>query len=438
MQTSGKTFFTVRTYGRMTVLSVSLLGLVQPACDDDGSGEESSETSSGGEASDDRGGGGNGEGSGGDLASSGGGPDGIGGAGAGGTSLGGASLGDGGSSPGSGGSEPAPVGLVPVFVAQGHLGRTVISCDDGRSWVYDQSNDVGSGTCWSGENEIECDHDEGAGRGLTGGEGEFFAMFGWGTPSTLRHTTDGSTWDLRIAANADERYGGVAYLDGTLLAAGRTSKISTDGGLTWSDGIDTQLPGFNVRRAGTAGMHFVIVGDADEVVLSEDEGLTWYAPNVLPAGCGAAIQTNGGIAFGDGTILIVGGDGTACRSTDGGRTFELSSIGGSADSHLVWSGTDFVVYGDGNAYRSPDGANFMAAPMMPSINLGPVAVSDSGTFVAIEGGWGDSVWYENQEFYRSEDGINWEVLSPGSFTGGHPMRTLAFGYLSPSDDCPLP
>lgn len=339
---------------------------------------------------------------------------------------------------GSGSGGTGAGNAIPAFVAQGHVGRTMVSCDDGRSWVYDQSNDVGDRRCWTGANELGCDHDGGAGRGLTSAGVGFFAMFGWGTPSTLRHSMDGMAWESRIEPTADEAYGGVAFLDGTLLAAGRTSKISIDGGVTWSEGIDTELPGWNVRRAGTAGSHFVIVGDANEVVLSEDRGVSWYAPDVLPSGCGADVQTNGGIAFGNGTILIVGVDGVACRSTDGGRTFEKGDIGGSASSHLVWSGTDFVVYGDGHAYRSVDGAEFTATPMMPALQFGPVAVSDSGTFVAIEGGWGDSVWYENQEFYRSEDGIHWEGLPASNFEGGHPMRTLAFGHLSASASCPAP
>lgn len=338
----------------------------------------------------------------------------------------------------TGGSSVVSDGLVPAFMAQGHLGRTVMSCDDGRTWIFDQANDVGNGTCWSGENEIECDHNEGAGRGLARGNGQFFAMFGWGTPSTLRRTENGMDWALRIESTADENYGGVGYLDGTLLAAGRVSKTSTDEGLTWSDPVDTGMIGWNVRRAGTAGDRFVIVGDADDVVLSADQGATWAAPDVLPAGCGAGIQTEGGIAFGEGVILIVGNDGTACYSSDGGVTFGTANVGGDVESHLVWSGVDFVVYGGGNAYRSPDGEAWTATAISPNVNLGAIAVSEAGTFAGVEGGWGENYWYAGQEFFRSEDGIHWETLPDGRYTGGHPIRTMTFGYVRSSESCPVP
>lgn len=57
--------------------------------------------------------------------------------------------------------EPTPDG-VPMFVAQGHAGRTTISCDDGLSWVAHQSDDD-TLDCFD---PYDCDHDAGAGRGI--------------------------------------------------------------------------------------------------------------------------------------------------------------------------------------------------------------------------------------------------------------------------------
>src|SRR5215208_3215992 len=39
------------------------------------------------------------------------------------------------------GADAAQLG-VPIFIAQGMLGRTTISCDDGRTWVGDHSWEI--------------------------------------------------------------------------------------------------------------------------------------------------------------------------------------------------------------------------------------------------------------------------------------------------------
>jgi hypothetical protein len=89
----------------------------------------------------------------------------------------------------------------------------------------------------------------------------------------------------------------------------------------------------------------------------------------------------------------------------------------------------------GNLHSSPDGANWTSTPIDPgSISIGPAAASDDGVVVAVRGGW--DVWYDDQEFYRSENGVDWEVLQGDTFVGGHPIRAMTFGYGSPSRLCP--
>jgi hypothetical protein len=44
--------------------------------------------------------------------------------------------------------------------------------------------------------------------------------------------------------------------------------------------------------------------------------------------------------------------------------------------------------------------------------------------------WGDPTnvpWYDEQEFYRSRDGVTWEVLLRGAYAGSHPISFIAFG-----------
>ncbi len=345
----------------------------------------------------------------------------------------------GGSSPngGTGGNDSGPQ-LVPAFVAQGHLGRLVTSCDEGKTWIADQANDVGDGTCWSGDNEIECDHNVGAARGIAYGAGYFFATFGWGTPSTIRRSANGINWETVLSGDDDARFGGIAVQGEVIFAAAKNARLSEDKGATWGEPVPTELMGFNVRRAASAGSYFVMVGDAGDIVLSDDSGESWYAPSSLEPECGGNIQTSGGIAFGGGTLLVLGGNGIACSSADGGLNFQSSDLGSKIGSHLVWSGSDFVAYNSGTAYRSPDGITWTPTPMSPSVPVGALSVSAQGVFVGIDGGWREANWYDKQNFYRSEDGINWQTLAPGTFTGGHPIRNIAFGYVKPSEQCPLP
>ena len=68
-----------------------------------------------------------------------------------------------------------------------------------------------------------------------------------------------------------------------------------------------------------------------------------------------------------------------------------------------------------------------------NVNLGPAAVSDDGVIVAVRGGW--NTWYDAQKFYRSEDGVTWEELAKGSFTGSHPITAMTFGWGAPSAKC---
>lgn len=342
---------------------------------------------------------------------------------------------DGGPLPGVDGGPP-PSGRVPVFVAQGHAGRTVRSCDGGESWIDDTSDDDAI-RCFS--DGFDCDHHPGAGKGIVYGRDHFFATFGWGMPRGVLRSTDGVTWEPTLEGTT---FGGLAYGNGVLVAGARNARVTADQGATWNDAVDTTLEGWNVRRsawvnAGAAGL-FVIVGDGDggpDVVLSED-GTTWWHPMSFPKGeCGNGVQTEGGIVAGNGTLVIVGGDGMACRSTDGGRNFTSHRISDGTSSQAVFDGSHFWVWARGTAYRSADGASWESMTTTPSVDIGPVAYHPTlGRFVAVRGGW--QTWYDGQVFWHSDDGVRWTVA--GTFTGGHPIRFVSEGWAPPSERCPLP
>lgn len=328
----------------------------------------------------------------------------------------------------------APPGRIAAFVATGYVGRSMLSCDDGRSWVADQSDDE-SVRCFDG---VDCDHHAGRTKGIVFTGRHFLASYGWGTPGGVRRSEDGVRWEEVLA---DTRFGGIAVnpADGRVLAGARRSQITDDDGETWVGPFDTGLGGgFNVRRAGYGGGAFVLVGNnASEIVVSNDgsDG-TWGPPRDIPSSCGASIQNQGGIAYGGGTLLILGGDGVACASDDGGQTWEANVVGESVSSHVVWNGSEFVAWAPGIVYRSADGRAWSTTETSPQrVRIGAVAFNpETGTYVAINGGWNQ--WYDNQVAYRSDDGTTWETLADGAFRGGHPIYGITFGWVEPSEECP--
>ena len=90
----------------------------------------------------------------------------------------------------------------------------------------------------------------------------------------------------------------------------------------------------------------------------------------------------------------------------------------------------------GTLYRSSDGQNWTVTETVPSdIDIGVAAVSGEGTIVGVTSRWQQH--YDSQLFYRSEDGVHWEVLARDAYTGGHPIKVIAFGYGESSQHCAL-
>jgi hypothetical protein len=335
------------------------------------------------------------------------------------------------------------------------MGRTVLSCDGGRTWVGEQSTvdeirhiPAADLRCW-GENidpdpdpdqegepgesfELNCDEQADPGRGIAFGDGQFVATFGWGNPGRVLRSRDGTTWEVPLEGTT---FGGVAYVQDTWILGGRNARRSTDGAITFSDDQDTGLKGWNVRRVGSTrgwGERVILVGEAGDAVISSDAGETWWQPSDFPASCGASIQTEGGIVSSDSVWLVIGGDGSACRSTDGGETWTASDLGQDISSHAVYDGSRFLVWSRGTLHSSVDGKSWQTTPTVPAdLTLGPVAVDDEGGLVSVRGGW--NVWYEDQRFYRSDDGVNWS--EPESFIGSHPIRAMAHGLVPRPSVC---
>jgi hypothetical protein len=341
--------------------------------------------------------------------------------------------------PGDDDDNNGPIDAAPqtIFVAQGHMGRTIVSCDGGRTWTNNQSNDDAVRCFTDG---VDCDHGPEAGRGIGYADGRFYATFGWGQPGGVRVSDDGVTWTTALP---DVSFGGVGAAGAIAIAGGHSPQVSLDRGATWAPTADPVFPIWNVRRtasvlADTAQPAFVLIGndgDVFDAAITRDNGATWTHPE-LPDGCATGdLQSGGGIVSGAGVVVIASAkeNAVACRSTDGGATFTAHPIGGTISSQLVWTGTEFVAWGDGHVVKSPDGETWTRTPTTPAgISLGVMGAAD-GVLVAVRGGW--QVWYEQEKFYRSTDGVAWEELPATAFTGSHPIRHMAVGSVAQSPAC---
>jgi hypothetical protein len=328
---------------------------------------------------------------------------------------------------------PPPVTAVPVFLAQGHHGRTTISCDDGKTWIQNRSADDNV-RCF--ENDLDCDHEAQAARGIAWGDGVFVLTWGWGKPGTLVRSEDASTFD--IVMSETPTFADVAYGAGRFVANGGTTKVSDDLGLTWADGgpLDIDINTRSIEYFPHGDGVYIVTGESGDqrTIIRSPDGVTWTPASQRPPECGTYAY---GMAHGDGTIILASGKGGICRSQDGGDTWEHTNVTEQFSSPPVWTGAEFYIYDGATLWHSADGAEWTSEGVTPdSVRIGALARSPEGTLVAANAGW--MTWYEKQQFYRSTDGKTWEVLAPGAFVGSHPINFISHGTVSPGAGCPAP
>ena len=345
---------------------------------------------------------------------------------------------------------PPSDGLVPVLVAQGYMGRTTISCDDGKTWIADHSDDD-SVRCFA-TGGPDCDHNGGNAMGLAYGHGTFVGTWGWGEPNSVRRSVDGVTWERVVDGTI---FSGLEFGAARFVAIDAKPRVSTDDGKTWTTGADIGFIG-HIRRTGFVdvdGGLFIAAGAENGAthgeVMYSDGGFAWHRPTTLPDACGLGAGASS-IAYGGGVIVMGHDTGTVCRSTDGAKTWTTAATGASIETSIVWDGAAFLTWGmttDGKytqvRLRSSDGIAWTAEPTKlrkadgTSSNgpaVAPVTRSAAGTYVATNGGW--QVWYEKQVFYRSTDGLTWEALPSGAYKGSHPVKFITAGRIAKGGACP--
>lgn len=331
--------------------------------------------------------------------------------------------------------------LTPVFVAQGDLGRRMLSCDDGNTWIHDRSWDQHA-RCYEGG--FDCSHHRGTPTGLSYGEGHFFMSWGWGAPGSLERSSAVGPWDWEVV-QSEPWLGRALAGNGVVLLAGVVVRRSTDQGMTFSPEQPVGLRRDHVREAAfvpTAGGLFVLVGEGggepsgppQDVVLSPD-GLTWRNPDSIPVDCGKLIIERGGIAGTTSTVVILSGDGTVCASNDAGATWQLTqaapAVSPEETSAPVQVGDAIAFWSvSGMRYISSNGVQWQSEPVHPGrMELGPVARHpETGTFVGISAG----SQYEGQRIYRSADGLTWTPLGPEAFMASHAIHAVEAGFVQPS------
>lgn len=323
---------------------------------------------------------------------------------------------------------PTTEPTVPLFVAQGYMGRTIVSCDRGETWVGNRS-DNDALRCFSPG--VDCDHNGGRAMGIAFGGGTFAATWGWGEGNSIRRSEDGTSWEKVTTAT---QFSGLNFAADRFVAISGEPRWSTDRAKTFTAVTSIGFKG-HVRATGSSsfgGGRFFAAGSENgasvgEVMVSAD-GKTWARPKTMPSQCGLAVGWNSMASSPTATVLI-SDDGSLCRTEDGGDTWTRLSLGGTFGGTVIHDGTRFMAYGSAGgkdvAFQSPDGKTWSSRPLTGvTKSLGAIAFGE-GRYVAVNGGWDQ--WYEKQVFSRSDDGVAWTALPSSAYVGSHPVVMIAFG-----------
>jgi len=358
---------------------------------------------------------------------------------------------------------PQP-GQQAVIIAQGMMGRTMLSCDDGQTWVHDRAFDTEAsdmvcgdstpvrceqtscklkqpnGTCTTAS-PCDCGHHPGYAKGVAIANGQILASFGWGHPGIVLRSSNGAQWAESRRFDGSYLFPNVAFGAGRFVHFSSEPMVSEDG-VAWREG---GFAGFNGQGMGwTSPRAFAFLDygtgrfiggiDGNTIRVSSDGAETWRAAASVPAGCTDGIGSSQQMLTGNGVAVIVTSNGFACRSGDGGDTWTLHRIAASVSPWGVFANGHFTAWGGGTRYTSTDGMSWTATAMTGSVGLGAVGASVSGTLVAVNSVW---VGYEQQRLLRStDDGLTWVTLPDGAYAKGHAIHRFAAGLVYGSSACP--
>jgi hypothetical protein len=281
------------------------------------------------------------------------------------------------------------------------------------------------------------DHGPYSSRDVASGDGIFLLGMGWGNPARIARSDNGIDWTETFPPpDYVEMRGlsGIAFGDGRFVAVvGADSWTSEDGGTSWT--LAGQLPtGDNIRVVThAAGGPFFAAADGG-LLYSSTDGSAWSGPLATAGSCdGGNLSRRGGLADRDGVTVLVSDIGNVCRTDDGGRTFTHHTIGNGGGDVLVRA--DVVATANGfyagsrdGGWHSPDGIEWTFSGFaLEGADISTLAADPLSTTVV-------GIAQNGDDFYRSTDGgISW---SRATAPAGNDVTRAAFGYASPSSDCP--
>jgi hypothetical protein len=206
--------------------------------------------------------------------------------------------------------------------------------------------------------------------------------------------------------------------------------MSRDGLKTWKRARVQPRADFREGGGGGDARTGVFAGGSGaQLSMSWDTGETWSALAGCPSMDFGGVGQHGGIAFGNGSLVLVSRDGGTCRVTEGGAKVTRGTLGNGRpiDGKLFFTGGRFWVMNGNEAFTSDDGATWTRASLQPrEVAVHAIARSDAGTFVGVDRRGGG--------FWRSPDGLSWtKAAGPAS---GNQLLRVAFGYGKPSAACP--
>jgi hypothetical protein len=371
-------------------------------------------------------------------------------------------------------------GKISVVAAQGAMGRTTISCDDGKTWIRDRSwiteasdlvcgnsvpvrCDVTScnfknqnGICETHE-KCDCVHDPGVPHGIAYGNGAFVSVFGLGQPGRVLQTTDALHWKT-VYDVSYSTFGGVRFGSGTFVMASepvsspvppgyKGVSLSSNDGVSWTRDGDVG----GVRALAYYGYdtgRFLSLHDSG-TRYTTDKGKTWLAPTNISIDCSQGVSWGGGAVYGNGILITLSQFGTVCRSTDGGATWTIKNgVTPAIASNGIWADNQFMFWtnandrdpaipGDDGFYRytSADGQTWQKTKMTSKVSVGPVVRTPSGQFVTAVG---FLLGYEEQKFYTSSDGLTWtESTQSAPVENRHGIAGIAVGEVDRTPGCGL-